>query len=133
MEETRIMPISLEGLCHLSKDPRLVERLPLLLASWELAYPGLDYQDEVRRAHAWLASHDKRRTNMCAFLNNWLKKSYLDLLMDKQMERRHAQRRQEERRRGEEPLARIKKDDREWVPDMSAEEMAEIRRRNMGR
>jgi len=46
----------------------------VMLTEWQAAYPGIDVNEQHRRAHAWvIANIDKRKTakGMPAFLNRW--------------------------------------------------------------
>ena len=47
-----------------------------LLETWKLAYPALDVEREIRKAHAWILANPKnRKSNWHRFLVNWLSKA----------------------------------------------------------
>lgn len=67
-----MIPEILLGLKLYEKDEKLCKKLPLILSSWQSAYPLVDIKARIKCAHAWeLANHQKK--NRIRFLNNWLK------------------------------------------------------------
>lgn len=65
------IPKELVGLCLYEVDEDLIRKFPECLASWKVAYPRLDIQKEVRKAHSWEVSNN-RKVLHARYLNNWM-------------------------------------------------------------
>jgi len=122
------MNVNLDGCCHFQADKKLVEKLPLLVSAWALAYPQVDIQDEIRRAHAWYVSRGKRYVDFSRMLHTWMKRSNDDAERDRRFnsERRQAIEQNHQNREV------AKKEEESWEPDMTIEDLIEIRKRNLG-
>ena len=48
---------------------------PMLLEKWKESYPGVNIEDEIKKAESWLISNPKKmKYNITRFLNNWFMK-----------------------------------------------------------
>lgn len=71
-----VIPEILQGLSLYEQDKKLCKLLPEALPQWQKAYPKVDIQAEIRKAHAWeISNPDKKKVNRMRFLNNWLSRS----------------------------------------------------------
>ncbi|MCU0916981.1 MAG: hypothetical protein MUC88_20825 [Planctomycetes bacterium] len=62
------------GLMLFEDDKTIQERGDALLKNWKDAYPNVNVEAEIRKAHSWLISNPRRRKkNLSRFLNNWIK------------------------------------------------------------
>ncbi|RJQ29186.1 hypothetical protein C4571_02000 [Candidatus Parcubacteria bacterium] len=54
-------------------DKKLCGRICQLLPAWKSAFPAVDVEAEIRKAHAWEVANPKRqKKDRAKFLNNWL-------------------------------------------------------------
>lgn len=66
------------------EDDKLTEKLPSLLPVWVKAYPEIDVEAEILKAHAWeLANPSKRKKNRPRFLSGWLNRQQKDADRDR--------------------------------------------------
>lgn len=67
-----VVPEELKGLELYEADTRLCKRWDKCIASWRAAFPGVDIEGELRRAHAWEVSNpQKRKVDKARFLYGW--------------------------------------------------------------
>jgi hypothetical protein len=70
------VPPELGALELYRSDQKLIKQLPQLLAAWRTAYPGVNVEAEIRKAHAWeIANPKNRKINRPRFLGNWLNRA----------------------------------------------------------
>lgn len=70
------IPKALRGLSLYETDRKLIAQYPALVMGWRVAYPGVDVEAEITKAHAWeLANPKNRKINRPRFLNAWLAKA----------------------------------------------------------
>lgn len=73
---TQVIPTELAGLPLYEADKKLCSKLPELLPTWKIAYPGIDILAEIRKAHAWeMGNPENRKVNRSRFLTNWLNRA----------------------------------------------------------
>jgi hypothetical protein len=66
-------PKALRDLPLYATDPKLVGQYPGLVMTWRVAYPGINIETEIAKAHAWeMANPKQRKVNRARFLNSWL-------------------------------------------------------------
>lgn len=54
--------------------------------AWKSAYPGVDIDDQLRRAHAWYTDNpDRRKKSHARFLGSWMKRAHDDLARSPQV------------------------------------------------
>lgn len=67
------VPPALESYPLFAADRNLCRRWSELVVAWEEAFPGVDLERELAKAHAWQLSHAKRRKkDQAKALWNWL-------------------------------------------------------------
>lgn len=70
------VPVELQELTLYANDAKLIGQWPKLLASWQVAFPGVDVAWEVAKAHAWeMSNPQKRKRDRARFLHSWLSRA----------------------------------------------------------
>lgn len=59
----------------------------LQIAHWQNLFPGVEVEQEICKAHAWLLVRNKRKRDYEKYMFNWLKRTHNDLLRAEVKER----------------------------------------------
>lgn len=71
-----IIPDVLQDLELYRNDVKLCNKLPIVMAAWQSAYPGVMINAEIRKAHAWeVGNPSRRKKDRLKFLTNWLNRA----------------------------------------------------------
>jgi len=68
------IPAQLKGLELYEKDEAFLKKFDSLFAQWKSAYPRVDIDLEIKKAHIWELNQpaSKRKKNRGSFISNWL-------------------------------------------------------------
>jgi hypothetical protein len=70
------IPLELAGLPLYEGDQTLIRRWHKFADAARKAYPGVDFEAEVRKAHAWeVANPTRSKKDRTKFLNNWMSRA----------------------------------------------------------
>lgn len=104
----RMVPEALAQLFLYRVDRDLCRRWGDLSSAWSMAFPGVDIEREVARAHAWEVSNPGRvRRARSAFLYSWLERASARREHDALLRTEEERREHVLRRRSEETLLEL--------------------------
>lgn len=112
----------LKGLFLWDNHGPLLKRFGFLLMAWRQSCPDVNIRSQLGWAHAWCVANPKKapKKDIPRFLNNWMQSEQKKAGSPIRMPERSLS-----------ALERQKQFEASHVDDMSPEEMAEIRRKNM--
>jgi hypothetical protein len=76
----------LEHLKKFANDPKLNQRIGVLIMEWERSYPHIDVRSQIQWAHNWLLENPKKdKKDYIRFLGNWMRSAEQRALDTKRM------------------------------------------------